>query len=30
MGYPSRVVNWTPEQIDAVTLEILERTRTAR
>jgi Rad52/22 family double-strand break repair protein len=28
--YPSRVVNWTPEQIDAVTLEILERTRTAR
>jgi hypothetical protein len=28
--YPARVVNWTPEQIDAVTLEILERTRTAR
>ena len=29
-SYPARVVNWTPEQIDAVTLEILERTRTAR
>ena len=28
--YPARVVNWTPEQIDAVTLEILERTRSAR
>ena len=28
--YPARVVNWTPEQIDAVTREILERTRTAR
>lgn len=28
--YPARVVNWTPEQIDAVTLEILERTRTVR
>jgi len=28
--YPARVVNWTPEQIDAVTLEILERTRGAR
>jgi hypothetical protein len=28
--YPARVVNWTPEQIDAVTLEILERTKGAR
>jgi Rad52/22 family double-strand break repair protein len=28
--YPARVVNWTLEQIDAVTLEILERTHTAR
>ena len=28
--YPARVVNWTPEQIDAVTLGILERTRTTR
>jgi len=28
--YPARVVHWTPEQIEAVTREILERTRTTR
>ena len=27
---PVRIIHWTPAQIDAATLEILERTRTAR
>ena len=29
-GFPSRVVHWTPEQIDLATTEILDQTRNAR
>jgi len=29
-GYPRLIIHWTPEQIDAATVEILDQTRSAR